>query len=75
MNNVLKHSNARFVNISLRSDPFEMAISDDGQGFARNGNSGYGLSGMAGRAESIGYALAIESVPGTGTIIRITKKR
>ncbi|RZJ70515.1 histidine kinase [Flavobacterium sp.] len=75
MNNVLKHSKARFVDITLNSNPFEMAISDDGQGFATDAKFGYGLSGMEKRAESIGYRLSVESIPNAGTIIRIIQNQ
>lgn len=71
MNNILKHSKATFVNVSMASDPFEMVISDDGKGFDASNASGLGVANMKQRADSIGYAIAIESVLGTGTIIRL----
>lgn len=74
MNNIVKHSKAKFVNISMASEPFEMVISDDGKGFSTDAKSGYGLSGMAKRAQSIGYEVKVESVPSTGTIVRIIQK-
>ncbi len=75
MNNILKHSKAKNVSIAMTSNPFEMTISDDGQGFASDAKSGYGLSGMENRASSIGYALEVASVIGSGTKITIIQKR
>lgn len=71
MNNILKHSKATFVKISMADDPFEMVISDDGKGFDAPDASGLGVTNMKQRAASVGYGINISSVPGTGTIIRL----
>ncbi|NUY82182.1 hypothetical protein HUK80_14855 [Flavobacterium sp. MAH-1] len=71
MNNILKHSKATYVNITMTDHPFEMVISDDGKGFDASDTSGLGVANMKQRATSIGYEIDISSVPGTGTIIRL----
>ena len=76
LNNALKHSKAHRVQVCLRFEPAStfLEICDDGVGFepvvARSGG-GYGLSGMADRAQKIGGALQIESAPGIGTKVRV----
>ncbi len=75
MNNVLKHSGATQVEVSMRvgQTDFELAISDNGRGFdpqaiaeaERNG-----LRNMASRLEELGGSLQIESGAG-GTCVRM----
>jgi len=81
MNNIIKHSRAAHVNVSLfyqGNDTFVMKIRDDGVGFdvqekkdSGSGSSGLGLKSMRNRAKMIGADLAIESEPGKGTTISI----
>jgi signal transduction histidine kinase len=77
MNNILKHSQAKNVIVSLiynSTDNFVMNIKDDGVGFdlgqkkeSTSGSSGLGLKSMRNRAKLIGAELSIESEPGSGT--------
>ncbi len=77
MNNILKHSKAKNVIVSLiynGTDNFVMKINDDGVGFdlaqkkeSTSGSSGLGLKSMRNRAKLIGAELSIESEPGNGT--------
>lgn len=76
LNNVLKHAHARQVciRLTLPGDGFEIAIEDDGEGFAtaappgRQGN-GNGLENMQTRMKAIGGRLTIKSRPGAGTTV------
>jgi signal transduction histidine kinase len=76
LNNVLKHSNARHVQVDLqiKDTNVHLEIRDDGVGFAcaANGTAGgLGLSSMKERAQRIGGQLQITSSPGQGTKISI----
>ena len=79
LNNVAKHSKANLVNISLKSidGTIELVIEDNGLGFdledalsVESSTRGLGLSSMKERTELSGGSFAIESVKGSGTIIR-----
>lgn len=72
--NVLKHSGARHIHISLKVTPAltELQVQDNGHGFAPaqlNGKAGLGLRAMKHRADVIGAAIQIDSAPGQGTRI------
>ncbi|HVY75428.1 MAG TPA: sensor histidine kinase [Puia sp.] len=81
MNNILKHSKASEVNISIvYSDDytFVLTIQDNGVGFNTQqkkesvaGSSGLGLKSMRNRASLIGANLSILSEPGNGTTISV----
>jgi signal transduction histidine kinase len=73
--NVLKHSGARHVEISVHMDgqDFEIKVSDDGCGLdscAAAGSLGNGLANMKTRMRKIGGELLMESTAGQGTILR-----
>jgi len=82
MNNILKHSKAAHVNVSLvysGNDTFVLKIQDDGVGFdlqqkkeSTSGSSGLGLKSMRNRAKMIGADLLIQSEPGNGTAVTVT---
>ena len=82
MNNIIKHSQATHVNVTLfysGNDTFVLKIQDDGVGFdvqakkeSGSGSSGLGLKSMRNRAKMIGADLAIQSVLGEGTTISVT---
>ncbi|RZJ65134.1 MAG: hypothetical protein EOO50_14940 [Flavobacterium sp.] len=77
INNILKHSGARFIDIRITTEPFSMTISDDGKGFdslSETGKAKLGLTNMANRAAFIDHDFDIRSVPGTGTVLTITKQ-
>jgi signal transduction histidine kinase len=73
--NVLKHSGARHVEVSIRMDgrDFEIRVSDDGCGLdpsAAAGSLGNGLTNMRTRMQKIGGELLVESTSGHGTTLR-----
>jgi signal transduction histidine kinase/ligand-binding sensor domain-containing protein len=82
VNNILKHSGAKQATITVRREPFRilLIIGDDGKGFQlvhsnvdlRRG--GFGLVGIAERAQLLGGTAAIQPEPGLGTTIRVEIK-
>lgn len=77
--NILKHSGAAFVSIEITTVPFAMVIRDDGKGFegaaGENPKRGLGIVNMANRAAFINHTFAIDSIPGTGTTIKISQNK
>ena len=80
MNNLLKHSNARRLEVSLKltADGVLLEVGDDGKGFAvddmseaATSGNGAGLLGMRERAALIGAELQVQSEPGHGCTIRL----
>lgn len=75
MANIVKHSGAKLVSLSLREGPRQvvLSISDDGQGFSNGAQKqgSYGLTTMKERAEKLGGNVEIISKPGAGTTIRV----
>ena len=76
LNNMVKHSKAKHINILLQvnENVFILAFSDDGIGFNAEENataSGAGLRNLQSRALLINAQLHIESLPGNGTTITI----
>ena len=76
LNNVIKHSQAQHVQVTLRFSDAEtrLEIRDDGVGFepsAMRNSGGLGLAGLRERADKIGARLDIISSPGKGTEIRV----
>jgi signal transduction histidine kinase len=81
MNNILKHSKATQVNVSIVYSPdytFALTIRDNGVGFdtrqkkeSTSGSSGLGLKSMGNRAKMIGADMTILSEPGKGTTISV----
>jgi len=74
LQNVVKHSGATAASVVLRCDPglVSLQIADDGTGFDPDSaadRNGFGLSGMAERAELVGGHLDVRSRPGRGTTI------
>jgi signal transduction histidine kinase len=74
--NVIKHANARSIDISAcyESHALKIIVCDDGVGFnvEEKMGSGAGLANMKSRASVIGAALAIDSDIGKGTTICIS---
>lgn len=68
LTNVIKHADARNVDLSLRLEGDTLAINvvDDGRGGARADSSGSGLSGLRDRVEVLGGTLTVTS-GATGT--------
>jgi PAS domain S-box-containing protein len=73
LNNALKHSGARDVQVQLRIDrrKVSLRISDDGHGIGAPGSSsrGMGLQTMRDRAAAIGGRLSISTNGPSGTVI------
>ena len=72
LNNTLKHSKAKNIFISLKTDPvFCIETSDDGVGFditaQKESGRWNGLRSVEKRASMAGMSFIIESVPGEGT--------
>jgi signal transduction histidine kinase len=88
LNNVLKHSGARHVGLTLGVTPpvrdehkevswhgtVRMRIEDDGRGFnmGQSSQGRLGLETMRERAAGVGAALEIKSKPGEGTLVDVT---
>jgi signal transduction histidine kinase len=75
LSNVIKHSGAGNVNVSLeqRGDRIALTVRDDGSGFdpAQTGPDRFGLEGIRLRARVFGGASVIHSVPGEGTRLEV----
>ena len=75
VNNVIKHSEASHVELSLSVNPTSLTLlfQDDGKGFdwAKNKN-GVGLTNIKTRTEFIRGHVEIDSHPGTGTRVKLT---
>ncbi len=69
--NAAKHAAGAAISVRLdRSDrAYELRVTDDGPGGADA--DGSGLAGLRERAMSIGGTLALESLPGRGTTVRL----
>jgi signal transduction histidine kinase len=77
VNNAVKHSGAKAIEVTLSSTAAELQLSvkDDGSGFSRE-NGGvrpghYGLIGMKERASQIGAEFNLASEPGRGTTVSV----
>ena len=74
LQNALKHSGSREVQVSLRGDAreIELRVSDSGVGFdhAALSRHGLGLTSMTERLKLVAGRLSIESKPGGGTTVR-----
>ena len=77
LNNSLKHSDAREVDVHLElvERQVVLQVSDNGHGFEfdeTGASSGMGLSNMKARADELRGSLSIQSSPENGTSIRAT---
>ncbi|MBB6107596.1 PAS domain S-box-containing protein [Mucilaginibacter lappiensis] len=77
VNNCMKHSTADLINIEIKKNRIiEICVKDNGKGFKVEEQeeipSGSGLSSIKNRMGLYHGHLHIESIPGTGTIVRIT---
>lgn len=75
--NVRKHAQAQRVQVSLAHQPhWQIDVRDDGCGFDAaldaHDDSHVGLRIMRERAAKVGAAVALESQPGAGTLVRIS---
>jgi signal transduction histidine kinase len=75
--NAVRHGSAQAVTVSLsQARDVTLTIADDGCGFdtsapPRRAGGGFGLISMRERAEALGGALALNSVPGCGTTLEV----
>lgn len=74
LNNVRKHARATRVTVTLSymGDAVVLDVQDDGVGIAAGSaprQEGTGLRSMRERAEALGGAVAVESLPGEGTTV------
>ena len=75
LQNVVKHSEARHVNLSLHvaDRSVRLSVSDDGAGFCAENAQGkpmsFGLAGMRERAALLGGTLTIRSAPAKGATV------
>ena len=80
LSNVARHAKAQSVHIRLYVDGppqpvLHLEVRDDGVGAERDAFShphSYGVMGMRERAGHFGGELMIDSVPGHGTLVRLT---
>ncbi len=75
LHNVLRHADARHVTVRLArgGGGLSLTVKDDGRGIAEPRPAGHGLSSMTARAAAIGARLEIDSRPGSGTTIVMTR--
>lgn len=74
LNNILKHSNAAHVNISLRQEKkqIRLRMTDDGIGFdTQKTTPGLGLKNITNRVNLLGGQIEISSAPSEGTILDV----
>jgi len=72
--NAISHSDPTVLTISLgfEGSDVELVVEDNGQGFAYSSEmAGFGILGMQRRARDVGGGFEIQSVAGTGTIVRV----
>lgn len=76
LTNIIRHSGANFINISLKKEPGNIIfkVADNGKGITKeqieNARS-YGLTGIRERVYLLGGALKIVGKPGKGTTLRV----
>jgi len=81
LHNVVQHSGASHVNLSLHAADrlVRLSVCDDGAGFqvatARLKPMSFGLAGMRERAAFLGGSLSIQSAPGKGTKVMLELPR
>jgi signal transduction histidine kinase len=77
LNNALKHAGATSVSVQIQTydHHLQLEISDDGVGFDPSvavGKGGMGLVSMRERIDQLGGTLAIHSVSGEGTTVKVS---
>ena len=73
--NAVRHGRAGHVRVTLRGNPVELTVQDDGAGFtpatASSQPGGFGLISMRERAEALGAQFSIDSAVETGTRVQV----
>jgi len=81
LNNIKKHAQAHLITVDLKMNGKNvvMWVKDDGKGFdikevkkRASQDSGFGLSGMRERVQSLNGDVEISSQPGEGTAVQVT---
>ena len=75
LSNVLRHSGAQHVDLSLRrtAERVSLVIADNGTGTSAGSGSGMGLRNMRDRAEALpGGRFEFDSTPGRGTRVTVS---
>jgi signal transduction histidine kinase/ligand-binding sensor domain-containing protein len=83
LNNIVKHADATEANVRIQRNEKQtvLTIRDNGRGFglggrlAQDGQSGFGLTGIAERASLLGGELQVQSAPGHGTVMTVVITR
>jgi signal transduction histidine kinase len=81
LQNIVKHSQATRVNLSVRGadKSIRLSVSDNGAGFEAETAwvkpTSFGLTGMRERAALLGGSLAVRSAPGKGVAVTLDLPR
>jgi two-component system sensor histidine kinase UhpB len=70
LSNIVRHSNAKHVEVAIGSDR-SVRVTDDGDGFDLSAVQGHGLVGMRERARLAGASVEVHSKVGVGTTIEL----
>ncbi|MBL6966189.1 MAG: hypothetical protein ISR60_06515 [Anaerolineales bacterium] len=75
--NIIRHAHATKISFDtqVKSEFLQLNITDNGNGFPKNSNSGYGLRNMRDRARLLGGHLDISSAFNKGTTVSLTIPR
>ena len=73
VNNIIKHSNAKKVNVQLfkNSGKVIMVVEDDGRGISNSQTNGHGLLNMRSRINTLHGEMNLEPSPNSGTLATI----
>ncbi|MGY1638749.1 sensor histidine kinase [Geodermatophilus sp. SYSU D00742] len=76
--NAVRHGRARRIHVTFTADPLCLSLTDDGHGFdpaavRPRSDGGFGITSMRERAQALGVELQLESAPGEGTTVRVTR--
>lgn len=82
LTNIIKHAEAETITVTAvyNTDALELQVQDDGKGIPvildinkeESSNKSLGLRNMHNRAKMVGASFSMESVPGNGTVIKLS---
>lgn len=82
LTNIIKHAEAKAITVTAayNTGTLELQVQDDGKGTTvmqdinggENSNKSLGLRNMHNRAKMVGATFSMESVPGNGTVIKLS---